>query len=65
MLKVIKRDGREVPFSKTKIIQAILKAFEAVDGEVSDYAEEKASRIANFILHIEMKEQEKETGTQK
>ena len=57
MLKVIKRDGREVPFSKTKIIQAILKAFEAVDGEVSDYAEEKASRIANFI---EKKDYEKE-----
>ena len=52
MGKVIKRDGREVPFNTNKIKSAILKAFKAVDGEVSEYANEKAERIANFIEKI-------------
>lgn len=46
---IIKRDGRKVLFNKQKIVTAILKAFSAVDGEVSDYAVDKAQRIANFI----------------
>ena len=49
MNKVIKRDGREVPFHKHKIVTAILKAFTAIDGEVSDYAMVKANKIADFI----------------
>ena len=49
MNEVIKRDGRKVPFHKHKIITAILKAFTAVDGEVSDYAMIKANKIADFI----------------
>ena len=49
MKYIQKRDGRYVPFNKKKIITAILKAFIAVDGEVSDYAAEKADKIANFI----------------
>ena len=49
MKKILKRDGREVDFDSQKIINAILKAFIAVDGEVSDYAKEKAKNIANFI----------------
>ena len=49
MKYIQKRDGRQVPFNKNKIITAILKAFIAVDGEVSDYAAEKASKIADFI----------------
>ena len=49
MKYIQKRDGRYVPFNKKKIITAILKAFIAVDGEVSDYAVEKADKIANFI----------------
>lgn len=49
MKYIIKRDGRHVPFNKNKIISAILKAFTAVDGEVSDYAVDKANRIATFI----------------
>jgi transcriptional regulator NrdR family protein len=31
-MKVIKRDGSRVPFDKTKIINAINKAFIEVDG---------------------------------
>ena len=48
-MQVIKRDGRIVEFNKNKIVNAILKAFEQIDGEVSDYALEKANNIANFI----------------
>ena len=49
MLYITKRDGRKVPFNKNKIITAILKAFIAVDGEVSNYATEKANKIADFV----------------
>ena len=49
MIKVIKRDGREMPFNTEKIKNAILKSFKAVDGQISDYAEAKAENIANYI----------------
>ena len=49
MQYIKKRDGRIVEFNKNKIVNAILKAFEEVDGEISDYALEKANNIANFI----------------
>lgn len=49
MQYIKKRDGRIVKFNKNKIVSAILKAFEQVDGEVSDYALEKANNIATFI----------------
>lgn len=49
MTYIIKRDGRKVLFNRTKIVTAILKAFEAVDGNISAYAEEKANNIADFI----------------
>jgi len=49
MVYVIKRDGRKMPFETEKIETAILKAFEAVDGHVSDYAKIKAENIANYI----------------
>ena len=49
MQYITKRDGRVVDFNKKKIVNAILKAFEQVDGEVSDYAIDKANNIANFI----------------
>ena len=32
-MKIKKRDGRVVPFDQNKIIDAILKAFESVDGD--------------------------------
>ena len=49
MIYVIKRDGRQMPFDTEKIKNAILKAFIAIDGEVTDYAEQKAQNIANYI----------------
>ena len=49
MKYIIKRDGRHVPFNKKKIVSAILKAFTAVDGEITDYAIDKANRIATFV----------------
>jgi transcriptional regulator NrdR family protein len=38
MIYVIKRDGRKKPFDTNKIKNAILKAFFAVDGEITPYA---------------------------
>ena len=49
MEKIIKRDGREVAFNKDKIEEAILRAFVSVDGDVTEYAEQKAEKIADFI----------------
>ena len=49
MLNVQKRDGRIVPFNNQKIINAILAAFKQIDGDISDYALEKATNIANYI----------------
>ena len=49
MKKILKRDGRQVNFDARKIENAILKAFVAVDGEISEYAEEKAKNIAQYI----------------
>ena len=48
-MNVIKRDGRVVPFDSSKIKNAILKAFQAVDGELSEYAQTKAENIADYI----------------
>ena len=49
MQYIKKRDGRIVKFNRNKIVNAILRAFEDVDGEISDYAIDKANNIANFI----------------
>lgn len=48
-MKVIKRDGRKVDFDRDKIINAVLAAFDEVDGEITPEARHKASDIA---LHI-------------
>lgn len=48
-MNVIKRDGRVVDFDRQKIIDAIEKAFLAVDDEISDYAQLKAENIADYI----------------
>lgn len=53
MKTIIKRDGREVPFESEKIRSAIRKAFFAVDGEISSYAEEKALNISKYIEDLE------------
>ena len=48
-MNVIKRDGRIVEFDATKIEKAILAAFQDVDGNISEYAKEKAANIASYI----------------
>ena len=58
-MKIKKRDGRVVPFDQNKIIDAILKAFKSVDGDLSDYAYIKAGNIADYILET-CKEYKKE-----
>ena len=51
-MKIIKRDGRQVNFNPHKIEKAILKSFEAVDGEISEYAQIKAENIAVYIENL-------------
>lgn len=52
MVYIIKRDGRKVPFEREKIERAVLKAFAAVDGELTDYAISKAEKISEYIENI-------------
>ena len=61
MITVIKRDGREMPFSKERIVNAVLKAFVAIDGKASDYAKEKANHIAEYIEKYAIDNQKKLT----
>ena len=46
---VKKRDGRIVEFDSQKIYNAVLAAFNSVDGEITDYARSKAQTIADYI----------------
>ena len=48
-MNIVKRDGTKQPFDHMKIVDAILKAFQQVDGEVTDYALIKAGNIADYI----------------
>jgi len=48
-MKIQKRDGTYQEFDRNKIIDAILAAFEEVDGDVDDYAIIKAGNIADYI----------------
>lgn len=48
-MNVQKRDGRIVPFDEKKIEKAILAAFEDTDGEIIEYAKNKATNIASYI----------------
>lgn len=52
MKNIIKRDGTIDKFNQSKIEEAIMKAFIAVDGELSKYAEGKAKNISNYIRNI-------------
>lgn len=52
VVTVVKRDGREEEFRKEKIKDAVLKAFGAVDGNVSDSAISLAEKIADEIANI-------------
>ena len=56
-MKIIKRDGRQVDFNPLKIQNAILLAFREVDGEVTEYAVEKAINIADYIRGLEIQGQ--------
>lgn len=49
-MEIIKRDGRKVKFDHFKIVDAVLAAFKEVDGELTDYAYEKAGNIADYAL---------------
>ena len=49
MFYIIKRDGRRTQFDPEKIKKAVIRAFVAVDGEITEYAEEKAQNIADYI----------------
>ena len=60
---VVKRDGRTTNFEKGKIVLAILKAFKAVDGEITEYAQEKAEKISNYIEKKIIKEEKLDVET--
>jgi len=49
MTQIVKRDGRTVDFDKQKIVDAVLAAFKEVDGEISEYAINRANNIADYI----------------
>ena len=48
-MDVIKRDGRKVEFNEEKIKNAVVKAFNEVDGKITPEANEKATEIASYI----------------
>ena len=54
-MKVVKRDGRKVNFNKDNVKNAIIKAFESVDNEITPYAENKAKEIASYIESLDRK----------
>lgn len=49
MLLIIKRDGSVVEFNRAKIENAVLAAFEDVDGKIDKYAKAKADNIATYV----------------
>lgn len=49
VMQVRKRDGRLTEFDSSKIENAVLRAFQAVDGTITDYAREKAKNIAAYV----------------
>lgn len=48
-MQIKKRDGRLVAYNRDKIVDAVLAAFEEVDGSTSEYAWDKANNIADYI----------------
>jgi len=57
-MNIIKRDGRVVPFDNTKIIKAVMKAFDAVGEENKEYALTKATNIADYIADLAQEREE-------
>ena len=55
-MKIVKRDGRLCEFDQSKIKNAVLKSFVAVDGELTDYAITKAENIAAHIESLQKEE---------
>lgn len=53
---VVKRDGRIVQFDSSKIVNAVLKAFDDVDKEITQYAENKADEIARYVSGLDYSE---------
>ena len=53
--RIIKRDGREVPFEIDKISTAIYKAAEAIGGHNRGVAEELAKQVEDYIEKEEKK----------
>lgn len=54
LMKVIKRDGREVKFDKSKIFNAVSKAVIEVDGEINQSSIDLCNKIANEIENIKV-----------
>ena len=52
-MNVIKRDGRVLEFDKTKIKESVLKAFNEVDGEITQHAKDKAAEIARYVSSLD------------
>lgn len=48
-MQIKKRDGRTQSFDREKIVNAVLKAFNEVDGEITQFARDKANEIARYI----------------
>lgn len=46
---VIKKDGRTQEYQRDKLTKSILCAFDAVEGNIDEYARTKANNIADFI----------------
>lgn len=51
-MQVTKRDGRVAVFDRQKIVDAVLKAFKDVDGELSPSAIDKAHEIARYVESV-------------
>ena len=55
MYYIIKRDGVREEFDPEKIKSAVLKAFVAVDGEVTTYAEEITTGVVDALLGLRLR----------
>lgn len=54
MARVIKRDGRVVTFDRSKIKNAVVNAFNEVDGEITQDAKNKAAEIASYVANLDV-----------
>ena len=54
-MKIIKRDGRIVNFDANKIRNAVLKAFQEIDGEISSQAKRISREISQYIESLNTK----------